>query len=117
VRYENDDILGLIDEMAGLIRRALERMQSGDAEPYALANQAIGLALGTTPDLVSNMSPQGLASMLEMSNIDDRVLLLLSDALEIESEVCEVGGLLMEARLRAEQAAAVRRLLDPDRAN
>jgi len=115
--YQSDEVLRLIEQMGALVRRALERMQGGEEEPYALANQAIGLALGTDPELVSDLSPQGLASMLEISNIDDRVLVLLADALEVESEVCQIGGRLIEARLRAEQAAAVRRLLDPDRAN
>jgi len=118
VRYQDDTILRLIEQMGGLIRRALESMrESGNVESYELADEAVGLALGMEPDLVARLSPQALTSMLEISTHDDRVLLLLAEALELESSICEGRGDLIEAKLRSDQANAVRHLLDPARAN
>jgi len=118
MRYQGDTVLRLIEQMGGLIRRALERLHdSSNDEPLELANEAIALALGMDSDLVSQLSPQSLVSLLEVSNPDDRVVTLLADALEVQSEISQARGSLIEARIRAEQSDAVRRMLDPSRAN
>jgi len=52
--YQSDYVLRLIEQITGLIRRAMEKMGLGDAEePCELAGQAIGLALGLDPALAS----------------------------------------------------------------
>jgi hypothetical protein len=118
VRYQDDTVLRLIEQMGALVRGARTLMREGATDaPYLQANEAVGLALGVDPDLISRLSPQALTSMLEISNHDERVLLLLAEALELESAICQSRGDLMEAELRADQAAAVLHLLDPARAN
>jgi alanine dehydrogenase len=118
VQYQNDTILRLIEQMGGLIRRALEQMrESGNDEPYRLADEAVGLAMGMDPGLVAHLSPQALTSVLELSSADDRVLQLLAQAFEMQASICQSRGDLTEGALRASQAAAVRALLDPARGN
>ncbi len=118
MRYQDDTIVRLIEQMGGLLRKAQERMREGDyQESYELASEAVGHALGMDPGLVARLSPQALTSALEITAHDDRVVLLLAEALEMESRACESRGDLIEAKLHADQAVALRNLLDPARAN
>jgi len=118
VLYQSDYILRLVEQMGSLIRRALDKVRAGGAEePYELAEQALGLALDLDPTVVARLSPSSLVSLLELNNLDDRVLELVAEALDVQALVLESGGELMEAGLRRDQADAVRRLLDPGRAN
>lgn len=118
MQYQSDYILRLVEQMGGLIRRALERLRLGEhAESYELTRQAISLALDMDPELVSRLSPASLRSLIEMANLDDRVVTLVADAFELEALVLERSGDMMEAETLREQAAAVRGMLDPGRAN
>lgn len=118
MRYQDESVLQVIDRMSELIRSAHDRLHAGGVEsPYDLADQAVGLALDMDPAAVSHVSPQSLASVLEMSNPDDRIVTLLAEALEIEASYCQANGRLIEADLRVRQAASVRSVLDPNRAN
>ncbi len=118
MQYQNDYVLRLIEQMGSLIRRAFERYRAGgDEEPYELAEQTIGLAIDMDPSIAARLSPQSLASLVELNNLDDRVIDLMAQALELEGEVLQGSGEMIDAALRREQAAAVRALLDPSRAN
>jgi hypothetical protein len=118
LQYQSDYILRLIEQMGGLIRRATEKMRTGGAEePYELADQAIGLALDMDPSIASRLSPQSLASLLELGNLDDRVVELVAQAIELEADVLQSGGELIAADVRRDQANAVRSLLGPMHAN
>lgn len=118
MQYQSDYVMRLIEQMGGMVRRALEMVRLGnDDEPYELAEDAIGLALDLEPDVASRLSPQSMASLLEMRNLDDRVIGLVAEALELQHEVLERNGNMIAAGVRREQAEAVRSLLDPGRAN
>lgn len=118
MQYQSDYVMRLIEQMGGMVRKALEMIRLGsDEEPYELTEQAIGLALDLDPDVAARLSPQSLASLLEMQNLDDRVIELVAQALELQREVLERNGDMIAAGVRAEQAHAVRALLDPGRAN
>lgn len=118
MQYQGDMTQRLIDQMSDLVRRATGRRGAFvELTPHELADQAIRISLGMDTDSVAHLSPQVLASAAEMANTDERVIELLATALDLESEVCLVHGRVMEAELHRDQAAAVRRLLDPSRAN
>lgn len=118
MQYQNDYILRLIEQMGALIRRALESARTGAGEePLELADQAIGLALDMDPAVAARMSPSTLSALLSINVPDERVLTLVSEALEIEAEALEARADLVAARLRREQAQAVRDSFDPSRAN
>lgn len=118
MQYQSDYILRLIEQVGGLMRRALEMFRIGsDEEPYELTEEAVGLVLDMDPDIAVRLSPQSLASIVEMRNLDDRVIELVADALELQQAVLERNGEIVRAAVRYEQAAAVRALLDPERAN
>lgn len=116
--YQSDYVLRMIEQIGSLIRRALESMRLGGAEEsYELAEQAIGLAVDLDPQVAARLAPASLASLLELNNLDDRVIELVAEALDIQALALEGGGELIEASLRRDQAVAVRTLLDPNRAN
>lgn len=118
VQYQSDYVLRLIEQMGGLIRRALEKMGiGGDEESLEMLSQAVGLALEMDPELAGRLSPQSLTSLLEINNLDDRVLALVAEALETEADLLGSRGDLVESATRRDQAAAVRAMLDPSRAN
>jgi hypothetical protein len=110
-------VLRLIEQMSGLMRRALEKLHVVDAEePYEVAGRAIGLALGMDPILASRLSPQSLVSLLKLGNLDDRVIELVAQAIELEAGALQTGGNATAAKVRREQASAVRSLLGPTHA-
>ncbi len=112
MRYQTDYVLRLIEELGGVIRAALEKLGLKDAEhPVELAGQVIGLVLGMDQDLASQLSPRSLASLLELSSPDDRVIELLAQAIELEAEALEASDQMIAASFRHEQATAVRSLL------
>jgi len=118
VQYQSDYILRLIEQMGALIRRALETEQrSSDDQPYELATEALGLALDIDPATAARLSPESLASLLELSNVDDRVIGLVSVALEIQAEELEARGEIRAGELRRKQAMAARDLVDRARPN
>lgn len=118
MQYQSDYVLRLIEQIGGLVRRAVEMLRLGsDEEPYELAEEAIGLALDIDPQLAARLSPQSLAALLEMNNLDDRVIELVGSALAIQGDALERVGELMEAAVRRDQSRAVLALLDPNRAN
>lgn len=118
MQYQSDYVLRLIEQMGSLVRRALEMLRIGsDEEPYELTEEAIGLALDVDPMIAARLSPQSMAALLEMRNLDDRVIELVATALELQHEVLERNGDVIAAGVRRDQAQAVRQLLDPGRAN
>lgn len=118
MQYQSDYVVRLIEQLGGLVRRALEMARLGsDSEPYELADEAVGLALDIEPEISARLSPATLASLLDMRNLDDRVVQLVADALTLQADVLERSGELVDAKVRKDQADAVRHLLDPGRAN
>ncbi len=116
--YESDYVLRLVEQMAGLVRRALHALSIGSEEStYELAEEAIGLALDLDPDVVNRLAPQSLSALLELQNHDDRVLRLVAEALTAQADALEQAGEFFDAGLRREQAKAVLKMLDPNRAN
>lgn len=118
MHYQSDYVLRLVEQMGGLVRRALQLARIGnDGESYDVAAEAIGLALDVDPVVAAKLSPHSLAAMLEMSNLDARVIRLVADALEVQADVLEQAGEIVEAGVRRQQATAVLGLLDPGHAN
>lgn len=118
MRYQSDYVLRLIEQMGGLMREAVEMLRLGsDEEPYELAEEAIGLALDMDPALASRLSPQSLASLLEINNLDDRVIKLVGEAFAVQADALERNGDIVEGGVRRQQSAAVLGLLDPNHAN
>lgn len=118
MQYQSDYVLRLIEQMGSLVRRALDLLREGDSEEtYELAEEAVGLALDMDPTLAARLSPQSLASLVEMNNLDDRVIELVGTALRVQGDVLEREGELVQARVRRDQSKAVLDLLDPSRAN
>ncbi|MCL2503379.1 MAG: hypothetical protein FWE94_02030 [Coriobacteriia bacterium] len=118
MQYESDYVLRLVEQMGGLVRQAFQMLATGSQErTFELAEEAIGLALDLDPQMTSRLAPQSLTALLELKNLDDRVLLLVADAFDALASALEQTGAFAEAELRHQQAGAVLKMLDPSRAN
>ena len=118
MQYQNDYILRLIEQMGALLRQATQRLREGDeALAHEIATTVVGEALDMEPATVRRLSPQSLSSLVEMNNLDERVIALLADALDLEADAEQASGALVEASQRREQARAVRHLLSAEHAN
>lgn len=118
MQYQSDYIMRLIEQVGGLMRRAVEVFRDGsDDQSYELTDEAIGLIFDMDPAVATRLSPQSLASLVEMRNVDDRIIEVVADALDLQRSVLERNGEIVGARVRKEQADAIRALLDPNRAN
>lgn len=119
MQYQNDYILRIIEQMGSAIREALRRFNGGGPaeETIELTNLAIGLVVDMDPQLFLRLAPASMVSFLEISGYDDRLVVKLAEALELQSDILLGEGALIEASVRREQAAAVRASMDPAHAN
>lgn len=118
MRYEADTMPEVVLRIRELVRQAGALLGDGaDAAPCAAADEAIVVATGLGRSVVHRLSPEALSAVMVMQDHDPQVLELLAQALEIESQISGRNGDIAKASLRTEQALAMRRLLDPDRAN
>jgi hypothetical protein len=116
VPYQADYVLRLIEQLSALIRGAKQRLGvAKPAEAEEVAGQAIGLVLGMDPQVASRLSPETLAAMLSLGDVNEDVLPLLAEAIELDAQVLETGGRRADATTRRAQAAAVRSLVGPER--
>ncbi len=116
LRYQTDYILRLIEQLSGLIHGAVERLGAKEVEePVELAGQAIGLVLDMDPCVASRLSPQSLLSLVRISNLDNRIIEMVGQAIELEAAALE-GQDTTTAEFRHEQAKALRSLLDEETA-
>jgi len=119
VQYQNDYILRIIEQMGAALREAFRRFRDGEPaeETLELTNQAIGLVVDMDPELFLRLAPPSMVSFLEISGFDDRLVIKLAEALELQAEILLSEGALIEAGVRREQAAAVLASIDPAHAN
>lgn len=119
VQYQNDYILRIIEQMGAAIREAFRRFRDGGSteESIELTNQAIGLVVDMDPVLFLRLAPPSMVAFLEISGFDDRLVVKLAEALELQAEILLSEGALIEAGVRRDQAAAVLASIDPANAN
>jgi hypothetical protein len=105
--------LRLIEQLGAMIRLALEKLGAKDPdEPCRLAGQAIGTALTMDPALASSLAPQSLVALLQLGDLDYRVVELVAQAIEVEATALENQGDVVGSEFRYQQASAVRSLLE-----
>lgn len=119
MEYGNDYVMRLIEQMGALVRRAFTRFREDGAvsEPLELTDAAIGMVTNMDASLFLRLSPLSMVSMVEISGYDDRVVVALAEALELQAEIYESEGSLIEAGVRRDQASALLESLDPSHAN
>jgi hypothetical protein len=109
--YQSDYVLRLVEQLEGLLRQTMQKLGMGTVEEQCgPAGDAIGLVLGMDPAFASRLSPQSLASLLALGNLDDRIIDLVAQAIELDADVLQARGDLTGAASRREQAVAVRSL-------
>jgi hypothetical protein len=109
VQYQSDYILRIIEQMGAALREAFARFSTGaePEEPLALTEAAIGMVVDMDPKLFLRFSPQSMVAFVTMSGLDDRVVAKLVAALELEADIRDTEGNIVEARVRREQALAL----------
>jgi hypothetical protein len=116
---QNEYVLRLIEQMGSTLRVATQRFSEGASAQESLdaTNQAIAMAVELPAELFVRMSPQSMASLLDISSADDRMVEKVAEALQLQADVFQSEGFMIEANVRREQAAAVRDSIDPMHAN
>jgi hypothetical protein len=119
VQYQQDYVLRIIEQMGAVLREAFQRFRgSADTtEPLALTEAAIGLVVDMDPKLFLRLSPQSMVSFIEISDLDDRVVNKLAEALELEADILDSRGDIVEAHVRSDQSKAIAEAIDPAHAN
>ena len=119
MQYQSDYILRIIEQAGAAIREAFQRFREGaeSDEALELTEKAIGFVVDMDPKMFLRFSPQSMVAFLEISGFDSRLVTKLADALELQADILETRGSLVEARVRREQAAALRLAVDPAHAN
>lgn len=119
VDYHREHATRVIEQMGAVLRTASERFAQGASaeESFEATNTAIGLAVDLPTELFLRMSPQTMVSLLEVSSSDDGMFEKVGEALLLQADVFQSEGLLIEARVRREQADAVLKFIDPAHSN
>ncbi len=119
MQYQSDYLLRIIEQMGAALREAFSRFRAGaePEEPLALTEAAIGLVVDMDPQLFLRLSPQSMVSFIEISGFDDRVVAKLVEALELEADILDTEGNIVEAHVRRDQARALDEARDPSHAN
>ena len=117
--FESDYADHAVELMVTALRRASRRFAEGAPadESLGVIDDALAAAVEMPAPLFLRMSPQSMVSLLEISAADDRLVAKIADALLLEADVFETEGMLIEAGVRREQAAAMLEFIDPARAN
>lgn len=118
MQYQSDYILRLIEQMGGLLRKAMSMLNVGSADvAYEMTEEALTLVFDVDPDALPRLSAQTMTALLELEGADSRVIELVADALDVQADILDRTGAIFDAAARREQASAVRGMLDPGRAN
>lgn len=117
--FEDDSAVHTMERMQALLRLAFRRLGegAGGEEPMELTTEAVGLAVDVDPTLFLSMAPQSMVSLLELSGLDSGLVRTVAEALEVQAEILESEGSLIEAGVRREQAGALLDSIDPAKAN
>jgi hypothetical protein len=112
---QQDYILRLIEQIAAMLRAAVSRQgNKGSEERPEVAGEALGLALSMDPSMAANLTPASLTALLQLGEVDSRVLALLQQALDIEALAYDDRGDYATAMLRRDQTEAIRSILDKE---
>jgi hypothetical protein len=119
MQYQDDYIVRLVEQLGSMMRLAFSRFREGQSssEPLDVTNEAIQMIVDVDSDLFVRFSPQSMVAFLELSGFDDRLVVKLAEALNLQAEILESEGALVLAGVRREQATAVLESIDPERAN
>jgi len=119
MQYQDEYILRLVEQLGSMMRLAFSRFREGQGSPGPLdvTKQAIQMIVDVDADLFVQFSPQSMVSFIELSGFDDRLVVKLAEALNLQAESLESDGDLVLAGVRREQAQAVLESIDPQRAN
>ena len=106
---ERDYLLRLLIELADAIRRSFERADN-DNDPVGAAESleaAIGSATELEGAILLSLAPESLASVLQVSGTDPRVVGYVARSLILDGNYWKAGGSPERAKLREAQGLAL----------
>ncbi|WP_165173428.1 MULTISPECIES: hypothetical protein [unclassified Adlercreutzia] len=107
--FEQDYLLRMLMDFAAAIRRSIERA-GGQQDPSGAASmleEAIGSAVDIDGGVLLSLSPESIASILEVSGTDPHVTEYVARSLLLASDYHAQAGEAELAELRRGQALAV----------
>lgn len=106
--FERDYLVRMFARFAEAIGRSIARNKERDPEGAAATiEEAIGEATELDGDVLLSLAPESIASVLQVSGTDPRVIEYVSRSLLLEASFLEEAGNTEKARLRADQAYAL----------
>ena len=111
---ERDYIMRLISELIAAMRRSIEKSE-GERDPESAAyllEQAVGQATDLDSSVLLSLSPDSIASILQVSGTDPRVIEFIVRGLLLASSYHAEAGNPLEAEVRAAQAQALAEAYD-----
>lgn len=116
--WATDHDLRLAEQTAALVRAAAGRFREGDSgDAMAIVNELVEIVVDMDPVRFLQLSPQSMVSFIEIAGTNDRVVANLAEAIELQADVLDVSGAIIEGRVRREQANALRDSMNPAKAN
>ena len=109
--FERDYLMRLIADFMQGIRLSLERA-SGGHDPAGAADsldRAIGSATDIDPDVLLALTSDSIASIMQVSGVDSRVVEYVARSLLLSSRYHAEAGDADKAKLRLDQGLAVAR--------
>lgn len=114
--FEQDYLVRMLTQFAAAIRRSMERA-SGHADPHgaaAMLEAAVGEAVELDGQTLLSLSPESMASVLEVSGTDPHVTEYVARSLLLAARYHQDAGEDKLGELRHAQALAVARAYGHD---
>lgn len=107
--FQQDYLMRIFLQFAEAIRRSMEKA-NGKLDPASAAEMletAVGEATELDGGVLLSLAPESIASILQVSGTDPRVIEYIARSLLLESRYLEDAGQNEKAALRASQAHAL----------
>ena len=114
--FERDYLVRMLVEFAASIRRAMQRAR--DEEDLDGACMTLESSISSATDLdgevLLSLSPESIAQVMQVSDVDPRVVTYIAHSMKLESEYLIELNNKEKAELRIAQANALARAYDID---
>lgn len=107
--FEQDYLVRMLIELAAAIRRSFERAhgKKDDDGAAATLENSIGAATDLDGSVLLSLSPESIASVLQVANTDPRVVIYIAHSMQLLAHYLRKSGKNEVAELRDKQAKAL----------
>ncbi|MDO5329287.1 MAG: hypothetical protein Q4E88_04225 [Coriobacteriia bacterium] len=114
--FERDYLVRMLVEFAASIRRAMQRARAEEDLDGACMTLESSISNATDLDgeVLLSLSPESIAQVMQVSDVDPRVVTYIAHSMKLESEYLIELNKKEKAELRIAQANALARAYDID---